>query len=162
MQGNEIATRVPVATNNADETDGTEPTQRKNVKLCFRRDRCWRLNTTEEGSMRFLIAVLNRDLICKHRTSSEVDLIDSTMDIVWLGNGNSENIYKFREVYLDQNSSPYFIINKVDVTSDQDEQRRFYVIDQSDVDKLERELKGEPGSDIESDSNSNKDEDEDE
>ena len=112
--------------------------------------------------MRFLIAVLNRDLICKHRTSSEVDLIDSTMDIVWLGNGNSENIYKFREVYLDQNSSPYFIINKVDVTSDQDEQRRFYVIDQSDVDKLERELKGEPGSDIESDSNSNKDEDEDE
>ena len=48
----------------------------------------------------------------------------------------------------------------MDVTSDQDEQGRFYVIDQFDVDKLERELKGGPGSEVESDNNSDKDEDE--
>ena len=50
----------------------------------------------------------------------------------------------------------------VDVTSGQDELGRFYVIDQSDVDKLERELKEGPESVTESGNNSEKDEDEDE
>ena len=73
------------------------------------------------------LAVLNRDLICKRRTSSEVDFIDSTMDIEWLDNGNY--IYKFHEAYQDQNNFPYSVINKMGVTSGQDEQGRFYAID---------------------------------
>ena len=44
----------------------------------------------------------------------------------------------------------------VDVTSDQDEQGRFYVIDQFGVNELEIELKGGPGSEVESDNNSDK------
>ena len=52
--------------------------------------------------MGFLLTVLNRNLIIyKRRTSSEVDFIDSTMDIVWLNNGNSEDIYKFRDEHQD-------------------------------------------------------------
>ena len=65
--------------------------------------------------------------------------------------------------YQDQNNSLYSVINKVDVTSGQDEQGRRYVIDQFSVDKLERELKGGLGSEVESDmsdNNSDKDEDE--
>ena len=67
-------------------------------------------------------AVLKKNLICKCRTASEVDFIDSAMDIVWLDKyGNFEDIYKFLEAYQDQNNSPYSIINKVDVTPGQDE-----------------------------------------
>ena len=67
------------------------------------------------------------------------------------------------DAYQDQNNSLYSVINKVDVTSGQDEQGRRYVIDQFSVDKLERELKGGLGSEVESDmsdNNSDKDEDE--
>ena len=73
-----------------------EPTQRKNVKLCIRKGQVLAIKHYRRRELWILLAVLNRALFCKRRTSSEVDFDDSTMDVVWLDNGNSGDIYKFQ------------------------------------------------------------------
>ena len=49
MQGNEVATRV-LAINGADETYGMRTNSTQGFEIIFGRERCRRLNTTEEGS----------------------------------------------------------------------------------------------------------------
>ena len=91
--------------------------------------------------------MLNKDLVVKQRSS------DGTMDITWLENSScSDDIFFFREGNRDTHNSPYTVIDKVDVGLGEDDQGRFYIICQAEVDRLEKQLKGGPDSDVASES----------
>ena len=100
----------------------------------------------------FFLALLNKDLVVKQRSSADIVFLDGAMDITWLENSTSDGIFFFREGNRDTHNSPYTVIDKVDVGLGEDDQGRFYIICQADVDRLERQLKGGPNSDVASES----------
>ncbi|XP_078347094.1 uncharacterized protein LOC144632338 [Oculina patagonica] len=100
----------------------------------------------------FFLALLNKDLVVKQRSSVDIIFLDGAMDITWLENSSSDDIFFFREGNRDTHNSPYTVIDKVDVGLGEDDQGRFYIICQADVDRLERQLKGGPNSDVASES----------
>ncbi|KAL9969906.1 hypothetical protein ACROYT_G022180 [Oculina patagonica] len=100
----------------------------------------------------FFLALLNKDLVVKQRSSVDIVFLDGAMDITWLENSSSDDIFFFREGNRDTHNSPYTVIDKVDVGLGEDDQGRFYIICQADVDRLERQLKGGPDSDVASES----------
>lgn len=100
----------------------------------------------------FFLALLNKDLVVKQRSSVDIVFLDGAMDITWLENSSSDDIFFFREGNNDTHNSPYTVIDKVDVGLGEDDQGRFYIICQADVDRLERQLKGGPDSDVASES----------
>lgn len=100
----------------------------------------------------FFLALLNKDLVVKQRSSVDIVFLDGAMDITWFENSSSDDIFFFREGNRDTHNSPYTVIDKVDVGLGEDDQGRFYIICQADVDRLERQLKGGPDSDVASES----------
>ncbi|KAL9976534.1 hypothetical protein ACROYT_G013848 [Oculina patagonica] len=108
----------------------------------------------------FLLALLNKDLVVKQRSSVDIVFLDGAMDITWLANSSSDDIFVFREGNRDTHNSPYTVIDKVDVGIGEDDQGRFYIICQADVDRLERQLKGGPDSDVASESSDDEENDE--
>ena len=79
--------------------------------------------------------------------SVDIVFVDETMDIKH-GLRISDDIFLFQEGNRDTHNSPYTVIDKVDVSSGEDDEEKFYVISQADVDRLEQRLKGGPNSDV--------------
>ena len=96
----------------------------------------------------FFLALLNKDLVVKQRSSVDIVFLDGATDITWLENSSSDDIFFFREGNRDTHNSPYTVIDKVDIGLGVDDQGRFYIICQADVDRLKRQLKGGLDSDV--------------
>ena len=73
------------------------------------------------------------------------------MDILWLDNSDTGDIFVFNEAYEDHQNSPYSIVDRVCVdVGTGDSGSKSYRLQQEEVNRIERILKGGADSDIES------------
>ena len=100
----------------------------------------------------FFLALLLKDLLVEDRTANELQFTENVMDIMWLDNSETEDMFLFKEAYEDHKNSPYSIVDRVCVaiTSNENDSK-CYQLSQEEVDRIERILKGGNNSDIESD-----------
>lgn len=103
----------------------------------------------------FYLALLLKDLLIKYKTANELQFTEDVMDIMWLDNSETGDMFLFREAYEDHRNSPYSIVDRVRVNvSSDDKGLKCYQLPQEEVDRIERILKGGNDSDIESDDES--------
>lgn len=100
----------------------------------------------------FFLALLLKDLLVEDRTANELQFTENLMDIMWLDNSETEDMFLFKEAYEDHKNSPYSIVDRVCVaiTSNENDSK-CYQLSREEVDKIERILKGGNNSDIETD-----------
>ena len=80
---------------------------------------------------------------------------EDVVDILWLDNSETGDMFLFREAYEDHRNSPYPIVDRVRVNvSFDDKGLKCYQLPHEEVDRIERMLKGANDSDIESDDES--------
>lgn len=101
------------------------------------------------------LALLLKDLSIKYKTANELQFTEDVMDIMWLDNSETRDMFLFREANEDHRNSPYSIVDRLLVNVSSDDKRfKCYQLPQEEVDRIERMLKGENDSDIESDDES--------
>ena len=99
----------------------------------------------------FYLAILLKDLLVKDKAAHELQFTDKVMDILWLDNSDTGDIFLFKEAYEDHQNSPYSVVDGVcaDVCTG-DSGSKSYRLQQEEVNRTERILKGGAHSDIES------------
>jgi len=99
----------------------------------------------------FYLAVLLKDLLVKDKAAHELQFTDKVMDILWLDNSDTGDIFVFNEAYEDHQNSPYSIVDRVCVdVGTGNSGSKSYRLQQEEVNRIERILKGGADSDIES------------
>ena len=89
----------------------------------------------------FYLALLLKDLLIKYKTANELQFTEDVMDIMWLDNSETEDIFLFREAYEDHINLPYSIVDRVRVNvSSDDKGLKCYQLPQKEVDRIERML----------------------
>ena len=103
----------------------------------------------------FYLALFLKDLLIKYKTANELQFTKDVMDIMWLDNGETGDMFLLREAYEDHSNSPYSIVDRVRVNvSSDDKGLKCCQFPQEEVDRIERLLKGGIDSDIEFDDES--------
>ena len=103
----------------------------------------------------FYLALLLKDLLIKYKTANELQFTEDVMDIMWLDNSETRDMFLFREANEDHRNSPYSIVDRLLVNVSSDDKRfKCYQLPQEEVDRIERRLKGGNDNDNESDNKS--------
>ena len=138
------------------QVDQEEMFRRQSVLQCDVMFRAEEIVAVKHGRRReqwgFYLALLLKDLLMKYKTANELHFTEDAMDIMWLDNSETGDMFLFREAYEDHKNSPYSIVDRVGVNVSSDERGlKLYQLPQEEVDRIERVLKGGNDSDIESD-----------
>ena len=78
----------------------------------------------------------------KYKTANELQFTEDVMDIMWLDNSETGDMFLFREACEDHRNSPYSIVDgvRVNVSSDDKEFSEMLSTSQEEVDRIERML----------------------